>query len=429
MRILHVNPFYTPWIGGGTVHIRALSERLARRGHDVTLVTQRRRGPRSPAGDRSLPPRERIAGVEVRRLLPNPHRVSLLERLLRVRGGQRLLRACVSEAEIALVLDQSWSTGLFLLALLLRPDVVTVMNFAAPAWAHPIFLAKRLGRFPLVGIPLLHTEQPWASASVTRDLLHRCDALLLNTSHERDFVLSRGCHPARGHVVSPGVEPGLLSGGDGAGFRRRHRIGDAPLVGYVGRVEPLKGVVTLVEAMRIVWTLQPAARLLIAGPSCPPGSPEARECAQALGALSEAERQRLIRIDGFDEADKPSLLAALDVLAMPSVVESFGLTYLEAWACGKPVVGARGPAVRCVIDHGVDGLLVRPHDPDETAAAIGALVTDPGLRERMGTAGHRKVMARFTWEPIVDAVEALYRDLAARGRSGRGPASAASPPW
>jgi glycosyltransferase involved in cell wall biosynthesis len=406
MRIIHVNPFYTPWIGGGTVYMRALSERLARRGHDVTLLTQRRRGPLSPAVDRSLPPRERIAGVEVRRVLPSRRRVSLLKRILLVRGGWRLLRTCVSEVEIPLVLDESWSARIFLFALLLRPDVVTVMNFASAAWAHPIFLAKRLGRFPLVGIPLLHTEQPWASASVIGDLLHRCDALLLNTTHERDFVLSQGCHPARSHVLGPGVEPGLFSRGDGADFRRRHRIGDAPLVGYVGRVEPLKGVVTLVEAMRIVWTQQPAAHLLIAGQSSP-GSPEERACAKALDALSEAERRRVVRLDGFDEADKASLLAALDLLVMPSVVESFGLTYLEAWACRKPVVGARVAAVECVIDHGVDGFLVRPHDRDETAAAISALLSDPDLRERMGTAGHRKVIAMFTWEPIVDAVEAL----------------------
>ena len=232
-------------------------------------------------------------------------------------------------------------------------------------------------------------------------------------------VLSLGCHPARSHVLGPGVEPGLLSRGDGADFRRRHRIGDAPLVGYVGRVEPLKGVLTLVEAMRIVWTRQPAAHLLIAGPRSPAGSPEEQAWSKAVEALSEAERGRVVRLDGFDEADKASLLAALDVLAMPSVVESFGLTYLEAWACRKPVVGARVAAVECVVDHGVDGLLVRPHDRDETAAAISALLSDPGLRERMGTAGHGKVMARFCWEPIVDAVEALYRDLAGAGEPGK----------
>jgi glycosyltransferase involved in cell wall biosynthesis len=259
----------------------------------------------------------------------------------------------------------------------------------------------------------LHTEQAWPSGPVTGDLLRRCDALLLNTTHERDFVLSRGCRPTRAHVLGPGVEPDLLAGGDGAAFRTRHRIGDAPLVGYVGRVEPLKGVVTLVEAMRIVWTREPAARLLIAGPSAPAGSLEERACAAAFEALSDAERGRVVRLDGFDEADKPSLLAALDVLAMPSVVESFGLTYLEAWACGKPVIGARGPAVECVVDHGVDGLLVQPDDRDDTAAAIATLLANPGVRERMGAAGRRKVLARFTWEPIVDAVEALYRDLAA----------------
>jgi len=114
---------------------------------------------------------------------------------------------------------------------------------------------------------------------------------------------------------------------------------------------------------------------------------------------------------GFEEVDKASIFDSFDVLAMPSVAESFGITYLEAWMCRRPVLGGRIDSTRCVIDEGRDGLLADPHDPEDIAAAILKLLADPEGRARMAQAGHEKTLANYTWERVVDKVEGVYRDL------------------
>jgi len=123
------------------------------------------------------------------------------------------------------------------------------------------------------------------------------------------------------------------------------------------------------------------------------------------------ERSRVIRICDFKDEDKASIFDALDVFALPSVGESFGIAYLEAWMCGKPVIGARIGPTSAVIDDGVDGLLAKPYDPDDLAAKLVELLSDPEKRERMGQNGRTKTLNRFTWNQIVDKMEHIYRDV------------------
>ena len=158
---------------------------------------------------------------------------------------------------------------------------------------------------------------------------------------------------------------------------------------------------------------------MVAGRPHTPGTPKAEEVRVALAGLTADERARLVLLDHVPAAAMPSLFDALDVFAMPSVVESFGTVYLESWLCRRPVVGARIGAVACVIDDGRDGHLVDPADPRETAAAVSALLDDPELRARMGEAGRAKTLARFTWDRLVDQVEAIYLDLARRREHAR----------
>jgi glycosyltransferase involved in cell wall biosynthesis len=91
-----------------------------------------------------------------------------------------------------------------------------------------------------------------------------------------------------------------------------------------------------------------------------------------------------------------SLLSAYDVFASPSGHESFGITFVEAWACGKPVIGTRVGAIPSVIDEGHDGLLVPYGDPHALANAILALLSDPPRGQEMGEARRQKVLAHYT---------------------------------
>ena len=211
------------------------------------------------------------------------------------------------------------------------------------------------------------------------------------------------------------MDPAPFLHADGRRIRERHGLGDAKVVGYVARLEPDKGVIRLIEAMRGVWQKEPDTRLLLAGHRFKPGSPTDHAVQASLMALSPAERARVTVLEGFAEADKASIFDACDVFALPSIAESFGIVYLEAWLRAKPVVGARIGAVQCVIDEGRDGLLADPRDPGELREAILGLIRDPELCRRLGRRGHDKTLARFTWSKVTDTVEAIYLETAQRG--------------
>jgi glycosyltransferase involved in cell wall biosynthesis len=111
----------------------------------------------------------------------------------------------------------------------------------------------------------------------------------------------------------------------------------------------------------------------------------------------------------FSDDEKSSLFDALDVFAMPSRAESFGIAYLEAWLRSKPVIGARLGSTECIIDHGSDGELVAPDDAGRTCGLHSPAAGDRERRVRLGSMGHAKTVARFTWDKVTDAVERLYR--------------------
>ena len=170
-----------------------------------------------------------------------------------------------------------------------------------------------------------------------------------------------------------------------------------------------KGVVALIEAMKVVWRTHPAARLLLAGSGVPssPGCENEIRC--AFAGLSEPQRSRIIAISGFTDDEKASIFDALDVFAMASVAESFGIAYLEAWMCRKAVIGARIGSTECVIHDLVDGILVAPHDSEDLGRSIVRLLSDRNERERLGRAGQAKALADFTWDKVTDRAEHIYK--------------------
>jgi len=197
------------------------------------------------------------------------------------------------------------------------------------------------------------------------------------------------------------------------------------VVGYVGRVVPSKGVTALIKAMRVVWPWNPEVRLVLAGPRMSGGMAADQEVELALARLSEAERSRVLLLGEFDEEDKASIFDSLDVFAMPSIGESFGMAYLEAWMCGKPVIGANVGSTPYVIRNGVDGLLVNPQDPRHIGEAIVRLLKDPLECARLGQAGYTRTTSEFTWDRVIDRIEGLYKEL---GSPGLLPASATAGP-
>jgi glycosyltransferase involved in cell wall biosynthesis len=101
----------------------------------------------------------------------------------------------------------------------------------------------------------------------------------------------------------------------------------------------------------------------------------------------------------------PHFYAALDVFAMPSRTDSFGIVFLEAWANAKPVVAAAAGGVPEVVEHEKTGLLIPFGDVDALAQVIQSLLDDPAMRKRLGQAGKARVTRGYTWN---DRFATLY---------------------
>jgi len=411
MRILHVTPYYHPSIGGMQQHVKALSDHLAARGHEVTVFTTRVAGSARHYADDQLPPIERIGEVTVRRFRTFP---TVAQRILGVRGGYRAVRALLGLDYHRMLADGPWMPQSVAAALRLKFDVVLVAGAVYEALLLQFSQLRRLSSSRLVALPLLHLEHESSRSPLIARYLSRFHVVLANTEHEQAFIDARCAPGPVSRTVGVGVDPEPFHHANGRAIRQRHGLGDDKVVGYVARLQPSKGFVRLIEAMRLVWREEPSSRLLVAGHRFPPGSPTDLAVQAALDSLSPSERCRVTEVGGFPEAEKASIFDACDVFALPSVDESFGIVYLEAWLREKPVIGARIGAVQCVIEDGVDGFLVDPHDAGDLSRAILRLIRQPELCRRLGQRGHEKTLSRFTWSKVTDAVEAIYSEAIAR---------------
>jgi glycosyltransferase involved in cell wall biosynthesis len=177
----------------------------------------------------------------------------------------------------------------------------------------------------------------------------------------------------------------------------------APLVGNVAALVPHKGQYHLIEAARFVLQVVPDARFVILGEG------ELRE--QLERQVREHRLEKHVLLPGF-RTDVLGCIKGFDVFAMSSVTEGLGTSLLDAMACARPIVATRTGGIPEVVEHGVNGLLVEPRDDHALADAIVRLLSDVGMRQRMGQAGLERVRERFTVERMVAGTAEVYARLA-----------------
>ena len=181
----------------------------------------------------------------------------------------------------------------------------------------------------------------------------------------------------------------------------------APLVGVIARLEAEKGHRFLLDAWPLVTASAPDAWLLIVGEGSEADALRAR-----AASLGRAVARRVV-FTGRRE-DVSSLTAELCVAVLPSLREAQGISILEAMARRRPVVATAVGGIPEVITSGVDGLLVPPEEPSALAGAIGRLLSDAPMRERIGEAGYRTVAERYSIDAQVHRIEAVYDEELAR---------------
>jgi glycosyltransferase involved in cell wall biosynthesis len=272
--------------------------------------------------------------------------------------------------------------------------------------------ARRRG-IPFVAYPLTHLgagPRPGAD-SLSRfytmrhqiELVRQSDAIIAQTPTERDFYCRHGVSPERIHVIGPGFNLEDVLGGDGRRFRERYGL-NSPIVFTLSKMSYDKGAMHTTEAMQVLWERGYDAHLVLAGDILTPFK-------SYFNRLPKHVQERILLLGSIGEAEKRNLLAAGDVLAMPSRTDSFGIVYLEAWLYGKPVVGARTWGVMDVIEDGCDGLLVPFGDVGALAEAIAYLLDHPEQAMTMGVRGKEKALSQHTWERKYPQIRNIYRRL------------------
>lgn len=273
-------------------------------------------------------------------------------------------------------------------------------------------LAAKLSRRPLIWIlhdivtdPAFSAENRRASLTFSR-LFARLVAV--NSQETGRAFVKAGGEEEKVRIVYNGFDPGKASVYDPARaqqLRRELGLGPQPLIGLFGRLSEWKGQHVFLEAIAAMEGVQ---AVIVGSALFGQEAYEARirTLASSLGLDSR------VRFLGF-RPDVTELMAAMDAVAHTSVVaEPFGRVVVEAMMCGRPVVATRGGGVTEIIRDGETGLLVPPADAPALAAALGRILTDPTLAEKLAKKGREDVMRRFSLEETCRTISALLSEVA-----------------
>jgi len=278
-----------------------------------------------------------------------------------------------------------------------------VLGILADGWPvlttlhHPITVDRQLA--------LSHTTNPWQQFTTRRwfgflrmqvRVARRLPAVVtVSESSRADIVSQMGVAPERMTVVPVGVDHTV--------FQPRPEV--KPVSGRLMVTSssdvPMKGLVPLLEAVAKLRTERPVELTVIGRPR--PGGRVDRAI-ERLG-LRDAVRC----VSGISDEDLARQYGEAEVAVVPSLYEGFSLPAVEAMACGVPLVATTGGALPEVVGReGETGLLVPPNDPGALAAAITRLLDAPELRARLGEAGRRRVLHRFTWQVTARGTAECY---------------------
>ncbi|MGQ4615929.1 glycosyltransferase [Nocardia sp. R7R-8] len=382
--------------GGQNVHVAELSAALCRQGHEVTVFTRREEAdaPHTVTAE----PGYRVVHVPAGPARPLP-KDELLPHMVEfgvfLREQWRELRPDVVHAHF-------WMSGLAALSGARIADLPVVQTF------HALGVVKRRHQGA-------NDTSPADRVRLERLIAQQTDRIIATCTDEVFELARMGVPRSRTSVIPCGVDlEQFTPDGPTEPKSAEHRMIS------VGRLVPRKGFDTAITALT---SLHDTELVLVGGPDDTElaDDPEGKRLLALADELGV--RDRLHMLGRVPRTRIAPLLRSADVAVCTPWYEPFGMTPLEAMACGVPVVAtAVGGLIDTVVD-GVTGRLIPPHEPAELAAAVGDLLTTSGLPEQYGRAGRERVETRYSWDRIATETLHAYRRVIARAgaRNGKAP--------
>jgi glycosyltransferase involved in cell wall biosynthesis len=356
-----------PRSGGAEIHLHEIFGRLAGRGHEVTLLV---------SGWEDAPARTRIDGLDVHRT-GGRHTFPI--------AAPRYFRRTMAGEPFDIVIEDLNKVPVFAPLWTRTPVVLLVHHLfgstafqeAGPVMAGATWLLERPLPLAYRNLPIQAVSESTAADLVARGFRRDCIEIIEN-GIDLDFYSPDA-------EVARFAEPTLL---------------------YLGRLKKYKRVDLVIRAFALLRQRGSGARLIIAGQG--DRRPELESLAERLGVTDRVE------FAGFvSEERKRELFRRSWVHVLASPKEGWGISNMEAAACGTGTVASDSPGLRDSVRHGETGFLVPHGDVAALADRLQAVLDDPGLRDRLG-AGARRFAMRFSWERSADMTETHLGRVLAR---------------
>jgi glycosyltransferase involved in cell wall biosynthesis len=394
LRVLLATETFAPEIGGGERQASLLAHGLLRRGHPVTLLTRRTRS--------ELPAEDLVDGLRILRLPPvGPGR--RVRWRLQLRALPEFVRRR-GEYDVLLI------SGYRALGI---PGLMAGRWYGRPVVLKADSLGEMSGEFFRAGLEELRMKP---EGDVLRSLLRlrarylrMADAHIAVSAEVERELLAQAVPRERIHRIANGVDTDRFEPATAAQRRElRHELGlpAGPVVVYTGRLVSYKGLPLLLEAWREICGRKPGTLVLVGE-----GGGDIHNCEAELKAYAATHGiDQRVRFAGAVTRVEDWLRAA-DLFVFPTENEAFGLSLVEAMACGLPAVTTAAGGIADYADHGVNAWVIEARDRVALIAAIERLLDDGELAGRLGRAASETVQARFGGDVIAMQYENLLTGL------------------
>lgn len=389
--------------GGQNVYVAEIARSLARLGHSVDVFTRRDSPELAPIVDLD-------AGARVVHVPAGPAEFVRKERLLPLMEDfcRFVRKFCEENGGYDIVHANFFMSGLVAAELKRALGMPFVMTF------HALGLVRRLHQGDA-------DEFPPERIEIERELINAADAIIAECPQDLEDLVTLYAADRRGIAVIPcGFEPKQFWPVE----RRfaRKMLGFEPddsLVLHLGRLVPRKGADNVIRGLaRLADTHGIRPRLVIVGGNSdvpdPAATPEIARLRRI--AASEGVADRVVFTGRRSREVLKLYYSAADAFITTPWYEPFGITPVEAMACGTPVVGSNVGGIKFSVVDNETGFLVPPKEPDALAEQMARLCRDRRLGKRLGGGAARRAKSLFTWQAVVQSIAALYDDVGAGRR-------------
>ena len=408
MKILHALTNYHPSIGGTQIFYKNISEKCITNFGDEVIVyaSDSYYAPHNSNYKKINIKKEIINEVYIQRF-PFYH--------WHVLPAKKAIRICEKlfnrvPAILYKYLAGPWSSSFKDALDTTDADIISGSPFGYLHMDYPLYRHKLNNPKPFVFQGALHFSNDNSGKILPPAMLNaikHSEYYVANTEYEKKNLGQLGVDEKNIVVIGSAVNMDMYTMKNCDSFQKKNNIIDNDkVVAYIGRIASSKSIEILIKAFKKIAQSDIKLKLIIAGFDS--------NYSHVLKIFVEKNfndiKNRIFFFIGLSDEEKVHLYHSIDVLVLPSKEESFGMVFLEAWSCRKPVIGVNIGAIRSVISNENDGLLFEPENVDDLAHKILRLLGDKNMRDKFGENGYNKTAKNYTWPVVTKKYREVYQN-------------------